>query len=447
MNWIEIHRYISWTLVIASIVLISTGYAVSRGLSPSYYYQLALFHRIFEMFFIPLLILHMSITIRYYRINWRKTISLLRQNRGSSIHSMRLLQRLSSWLIVFFAVLVIIPGLNGYDIFAEATGEAIPFSLHRFFDVFLVSLIIIHSIIGVRFVMMRKRIRWRFTNHLLSFLTIGLVLAVVLVNVPQASVKETEYSGTVIIGSEEFSFQASDIDSLRPDIFTEGHFSMFDILVHISNHEGIELEYHFNETMNTFVVESINGEPHWWYRVIYSGGWPENNVFRMDHYPWKPETEITFYKVSKERLDETYAIFREEIERKLVNDGELIIPEVTIRGKSFYYRAENVSVTAHNLRNDTFQTGVITAIDVIMSLGDKGDIFYDIAWFESIGDADVVQNYYIVQINSDRQAGTCGFVYESGDLENQGLLNHIHLPSDSRVLNAPEYVTWYWICL
>jgi hypothetical protein len=25
--------------------------------------------------------------------------------------------------------------------------------------------------------------------------------------------------------------------------------------------------------------------------------------------------------------------------------------------------------------------------------------------------------------------------------------NHIHLPADTRVLNAPEYVEFFWICI
>ncbi len=25
--------------------------------------------------------------------------------------------------------------------------------------------------------------------------------------------------------------------------------------------------------------------------------------------------------------------------------------------------------------------------------------------------------------------------------------NHIHLPSDTRIINSPEYVLYYWICI
>ncbi|TXT56470.1 MAG: conserved membrane protein of unknown function [Candidatus Thorarchaeota archaeon] len=445
---VRTHRYISWFLVLISILIVGTGYMLSRGLSQTFYYDLSLAHRVLEVFFILLFVTHMLITIRYFGINWRRTISLLMQNRGTNIQILRLAQRISSWLIVIFTLMVIVPGLNGYEVFAQIFEESIPFGLHRFYDVFLVSMIIIHSAFGVRFALMRRRFKWKHTNFVLSLVTILLVLNVVLINIPESRVQEEmQYSGTILIGSKEFGFQASDIASKRPDVFKNGSFSMFDILAHVAERGDVQLDYYFNETMNTYVIESLNGESYWWYRVEYSGGWPENNVFRMDHYPWKPETELSFYRVTEERLEETYSSFMEESERKTNNADAIIIPEVTIRGRSFFFEAENVSVTAHNLRNDTFQDGVITAIDVIMSLGDQGLLVYDIEWFESIGSANVVRNYYVVQINADRQAGTCGFVYESGDLDYRGILNHIHLPADARVLNSPEYMTWFWICL
>ena len=40
------------------------------------------------------------------------------------------------------------------------------------------------------------------------------------------------------------------------------------------------------------------------------------------------------------------------------------------------------------------------------------------------------------------------FVYKSGSNIFVGFkVNHIHLPSDSRVINSPEYMEWFWICI
>jgi hypothetical protein len=223
---------------------------------------------------------------------------------------------------------------------------------------------------------------------------------------------------------------------------------MFDILVHLDGQNKIKLEYHFDESMKTHVIDSINGGPNWWYETYYDGGWTENNVFRSDHYPWKHGTVLRFFQVSDLKIEGIYTVWKEEIQRLENNDGIIIIPEVIIRGYSFVKEFSNVTVTPHNLRNDTFQENVITAIDVILSLGDQDEIEYELQWYDSIGTADFVRSYWVDAIDGDRAVETCGFVYEAGSFEYVGFSgNHIHLPSDSRILNSPYYVTYFWICI
>jgi hypothetical protein len=99
------------------------------------------------------------------------------------------------------------------------------------------------------------------------------------------------------------------------------------------------------------------------------------------------------------------------------------------------------------MRSDAFKGGTITALDVILSLGDQGLIEYELQWYESIGSARIVKSYWVEAIDGDKAYGRCGFVYESGSLEFKGSGNHIHLPSDTRILNSPEYVKFFWICI
>ncbi|MCK5415383.1 MAG: hypothetical protein KAJ35_08370, partial [Thermoplasmata archaeon] len=68
-----------------------------------------------------------------------------------------------------------------------------------------------------------------------------------------------------------------------------------------------------------------------------------------------------------------------------------------------------------------------------------------LTWYETIGFAEIL-NYFVDGINNDIAHGTCGFVYEEGS-EKLRYGNHIHIPSDYRVLNSPEYEEWFWICL
>jgi hypothetical protein len=260
----------------------------------------------------------------------------------------------------------------------------------------------------------------------------------------------TEDDGELINieGVGTFAYDASEVTPLRDDLFIEGHFSIFAILVHLAENNEFTMTYHFDENMNTYVIDDINGIAHWWYYAFYDGGWREHSVYRMDHYPYKEGITIRFYKGNEETIEAVYETYREEVLRFNVNGGKIIIPEVIIDGSSTSHTFYDVEVTAHNLRDDIYQDGVITAIDVIMTLADLGEITYELQWYDSIGSAEIVRSYWVHAINDDVQHGTTGFVYEAGNWDYylfDG--NHIHIPSDTRIINSPEYVRYFWIGL
>ena len=251
-----------------------------------------------------------------------------------------------------------------------------------------------------------------------------------------------------IDGIGVFRFDPREIESIRSDIFKQGHFSLFDILVYLDQSEEIELEYHFDDTMNTHVIDSINNQANWWYNAFYDGGWPECNAYRMDHYPYKDKMFIRVHRENEKTIDDKYQVFREEIAHLENNNGVVIIPKVIIRSPSQRLTFEDFQVKAHHVRDDIFKEGYITAIDVIMSLGDQGKISYDLQWYESIGTAEIVKNYFVERINQDQARGRCGFVYEAGSEKFGGFRgNHIHIPSDIRGINSPEYIEFFWICI
>jgi hypothetical protein len=247
----------------------------------------------------------------------------------------------------------------------------------------------------------------------------------------------------------DFKFNPRDIKTVREDIFINGHFSIFDIMVHLDDTGQIDMEYHFDEDMNTHVIDSINDRDFWWHIAYYDGGWPERNVFRADHYPYKDRMYISIVEVEEREVEAYYEVFRNEIKRKNDNDGKVIVPEVIINGpQTGRLTFENVEVKPHDLRNDMFAPETITAIDAIMTLGDEGKIRYVLNWYESVGTAGVVKNYFVDGINDDISSGRCGFVYEEGSLTYNGFAgNHIHIPSDARVINSPEYIEYFWICI
>jgi len=258
-----------------------------------------------------------------------------------------------------------------------------------------------------------------------------------------------EMNKILIDGIGTFDFNPKDIITIRDDVFNEEYFSVFDILIHLDETGRINMEYEFSEELETHIIRDINGLEDWWYVAYYDGGWPENNVWRMDLFPYKDRSSIQLKQIEIDRIQAIYSTFAEEVQRKKSDNGRIIIPKVIIRGKSSVQIFENVDVASHNLRDDFYQEGTITAIDAILSLSDSGLISHRLNWYESIGSAGIVKNYFVDEINGDASYSRCGFVYEvGGDLFSGFRGNHIHIPSDIRVLQTtPEYVEYFWICI
>ncbi len=260
--------------------------------------------------------------------------------------------------------------------------------------------------------------------------------------------RPTAIGEVLVDGLGTFTFDPAEVQTLRPDLFNDGHFSLFDVLVHVAHRGDLELEYGFDEDLNTHHIESIEGRENWWYDAYYSGGWPETSVFRVDHYPYKDGTTLSFVPAEEAFLESVYDTYREEVTRRGAADGEIVVPEVRIEGRDRTRVFENVVVRSHDLRDDVFQPGVITAIDVILTLAEAGELSYDLQWYGSLGTADVVGSYWVNRIDDDVSQGRCGFVYEAGAHEFRFFRgNHNHIPSDIRIINSPEYVEYFWICI
>ncbi len=259
----------------------------------------------------------------------------------------------------------------------------------------------------------------------------------------------TESSRVSIRDIGLFAFDPSDVVTVRPDIFVDGHFSLFDVVVHLHELGYIELEYHFNDEMGTHVIDSINGRPNWWYTARYAAGWFENTVLRMDHYPWKDGTELRVTMMSESYLDRINRSYLDEMQRLAINNGQVIVPEVVISDPTGTKVFHEVAVTAYGVRSDVLQEGVITALDILLSLGEQGLLeTVGLTWYDSIGRADPVDNYFVERIDDAEAFGGCGYVYEVGEQAWSGHAgNHVHVATDVRVIVSPEYGLWFWLCL
>jgi hypothetical protein len=451
---VKVHRILSWLLAFFSLSTILTGYATARKWIQNFYFMSNI-HKVLEWIFLVILIAHIWLTSKFFKINCDKVLSKSRNRSIRRYNVLKISQRITAWLILIVTIIVVLSGFNNYRWFAQTLGRLslFAFSNHRIADGALTGLIVMHTGLGLIAVLIRNR------KAKPKFLIPTIFLVVTLLG----GIGILEYKGysngpgqiinpesaVIQIGAEIYSFNPQEIISIRSNIFREGVFSVFDILLFLENQSKITLQYHFDPEMNTYVIDSMNGQTYWWYEIYYSGGWSEDNAFRMDHYPWKEGATIRFRYSNSYLLNRIHETFRNEISRLNGNNGTIIIPEIRIIGKDDDTRFYDIEVTSHNFRDDLFQEGVVTGIDAILSLKDQGLIdSYDLQWYDEIGTAKIVRNYWINGINDDVAYGTCGFVYEFGDHEFDGFSgNHIHLPSDARVLNSPEYGLWYWICL
>jgi hypothetical protein len=266
--------------------------------------------------------------------------------------------------------------------------------------------------------------------------------------------------GTLEIrGLGRLSFDPAAITTLRPDIFMPGHFSVFDVLVYLSQSVGFELAYAFDEASQTHVIQSLSGLTGWWYDAHYEGGGFDKTVVRMDVFPVKDGMSIILYLEDPARLDAIQTHFREEVNRLAANEGTVVIPVVMLQSAATAAEFHDVVVTAHDARLDVFQPGTITLLDVLLSLGDLGALTgLGLEWRESDGEIAVVDGIYVVSIQSESFApevtGSCVLAHQvQGETIGEFLsphshtMSHIHLTADLEVLVSPEAVEWSWICL
>ncbi len=257
--------------------------------------------------------------------------------------------------------------------------------------------------------------------------------------------------GTIEVeGLGTFTFNPGEVESLRPSVFATGHFSVFDVLAHLADEGWFSMDYHYDRLLDTHVIDHLDGRMDWWYRAHYAGGWAETNAMRMDLFPYKDGMSIQLVTRPEEHMARLYDSFAGEVLRKSLNLGRVVIPEVRI-GTVIH---RNVPVSAHDSRTDVLQPGVVTALDVLLSLADQQRINeLKLTWYGNLGEAIPVDSFIVEQINDgdgmfDKESSPeeGGWVYETGSLALSGFLgSSVRIPADTRIIVSPEYMAWYWI--
>ena len=401
---VKLNRVLSWILVALSATMVLSGYGSTKLLLERV--VATDLHLLVDPLFVGLLALHFSLSVVVIRFNWKSTLENLWKGRGRSPLGLRLIQRMSGWGILIAALLVVLSGLSWYRL---GFGQFLSFPEHLRFDLVLILMIVVHAGVGARNALARRGVRHPLRSISILAVTGFALVAVVTLDTytprvglvtgnpprpppgthpdpsqgnppgtppdngttPLPATAPTMI-GSASVGGEVFTFNPVDVETLRPDVFNPGFFSMFDILAYLGEEGQVDLEYHFEDSMNTYVIDSLNQKTSWWYSAYYDGGLPEYNPFRMEHYPWKDKAALSFFTVDPAELEPIYAKFRADTSRSRDATGTFVVPKVYLRGPTVVKEFTNVEVTPHNLRNDMFRENVTTAIDVKLSLGDKG---------------------------------------------------------------------------
>jgi len=431
---LKIHRATSWLITLFTLITILLGYAATRRWFPDYEFFLLL-HGVTGWILPGLLLVHLIFSIMYLKLTIRRIIRGFKNERTSGTSFLRLLQRITKWVIIILGTLLSLAGLSYYPWFYAIFGDFFDFTLHVDFDIILSLFMIIHVGIGAKFFLTRRKITHWSTDLSLIFLIAFLSIMAIVIDLPTGlGDPGVKIEGVI------YRYDPNEVETVRPDLFQNGSFSVFDVLLLLDSKGEIDLTYHRNASMDTHVIDSLNGKANWWYNTYYSGGYPEKNVERIDHYPWKPGTFIIMYQESSSYVQNAYSTFREEIDRFTFNNNSIIIPMVNVSGHSFSEVFYNVTVLPFNLRNETFQHDVITAIDVILTLNYTGSITCELEWHESFRGASYVHSYFVSKINTDETAGRCGYLYDVSG-------SYIYLSADERILTSPESINFYWGCL
>ena len=262
-----------------------------------------------------------------------------------------------------------------------------------------------------------------------------------------------------IRGTGVLSFDPAQIATTRPDLFQTGSFSVFDVLVRLDELGEIDLEYVFDEELQTHVIRTLNDLDGWWYDAHYEGGSFDRTVVRIDQYPVKDRMSIVVYLEDSVRLEAIHAHFREEVARRASNDGMVAIPKITLRSSSDELVFKDITVTSHDVRPDVFQPGVVTMLDVLLSLGEQGLLTeLDLEWRTEEAGISLVDGFFVVGIAAGPFApevsGACVLTHQIGGATiadhlspHTHTMSHMHLTADLEAIVSPEAIEWLWICL
>ena len=290
---------------------------------------------------------------------------------------------------------------------------------------------------------------------------------------------------TVEINGKAYPFDPSaySIQTVRSDVFAPGYFSLFDTILAVAAEHRSAIEYAYDDAAKTHWITSVDGVPgRYWYRWVFDTGkvdgrpdldWKRNN--RWDENLWRPGATVRL--VDNENVAELSRAYHAEIKREKKHGhvvGNAIVYAILTQyienplepGRRRVARQHpNLMVTPHDLRatgypspySKPFQPGVVTVLDIALSLRDQGKLDLVLpVFFDYIGGcyihAHFVQALGIPGVGIVHNTGLQGWVCRTQlSTVPNSLDDHVNdaqpsvkMPLDLQVIHAPDYSLWHW---
>ncbi|WP_090366815.1 hypothetical protein [Ferrimonas sediminum] len=246
--------------------------------------------------------------------------------------------------------------------------------------------------------------------------------------------------------------------SARPDIFVDGHYSSFDALRYLAyTRQDLKLEQVqppaltgrdtfefvlswdrngdgvFDEQDNDLYANFMGHD--WHTRVKYDGGeliklngtldglgpQGEAHYERLDQIWVQPGMTLRFQPFSPEMTERRHWVQDREMARLAQNGGRVVLPQLNIMkpGEAQPKVIANLEVTAHNMRPDIFQPGVITKMDIFLSAADAGlDVAFN--YWPSLSTGATVEHFALFRVDGIASEVGRGWATVYGDMAVHG---------------------------
>jgi hypothetical protein len=172
------NRVLSWLLASTTLLMAVTGYGITRSLIPrlsTLWFILRDLHIWVWIVYTILFIAHTIIVETVIRSQW---FTLARRNGifgPNPLILIKLMQKITGYLIFLISPIILLTGLNFH---LPLLAPFFPVTQHIRWENYLIILILIHVITGVKTVLIRRQISNRLYDYLLLLVMIGAIVLV-----------------------------------------------------------------------------------------------------------------------------------------------------------------------------------------------------------------------------------------------------------------------------